>query len=162
MKLWLIGFMGSGKSTIGGLLASKLGYSFIDTDLIISQECGLSVEKIFARYGAPHFRTLEAQLIARLRAKSSCVIATGGGMPIYNKLGEGLVCYLCVDFEVLYMRLLQDGTPRPLFKDKTTLYQLYTERTPIYAHLAQHTFSANQTPPQVVAEILALLRQVEL
>ncbi|WP_104753663.1 shikimate kinase [Helicobacter salomonis] len=157
MKIWLIGFMGSGKSTIGNLLASELGYPLIDTDLVISQECALSIAEIFTHYGAAHFRNLEAQLIARLQEVSPCVVATGGGMPIYNTLGEGVVCYLHTDFAHLHARLLQDNTPRPLFQDTQTLHQLYLERLPIYTRIAQYRINANQPPAQVVTEILKFL-----
>ncbi|WP_121020675.1 shikimate kinase [Helicobacter vulpis] len=162
MTVWLIGFMGSGKSCIGELLATRLGYDFVDSDVRISQEVGLSVDAIFSLYGSAHFRNLEAQCIAGLDTRSHCVVATGGGMPIYNALGAGVVCYLQADFEVLHARLLQDDLSRPLFKSKEALYRLYVERAPLYAHLAQYTINANQPPPQVVAQILKVLDQDKL
>ncbi len=151
--------MGSGKSCVGELLATHLGYGFVDSDVAICQEVGLSVGEIFSLYGDAHFRHLEAQCIARLNGLSNCVVATGGGMPLYNTLGSGVVCYLQADFEVLHARLLQDSPKRPLFTSQQALYELYVARAPLYARLAQHIINANQPPPQVVAQILKLLDQ---
>lgn len=154
---WLIGFMGSGKSSVGLLLAEKLCCRFIDTDAHISQEVHLSVEAIFHTCGESYFRELEGKLIQQICQLDPSIIATGGGMPIFHPLqGLGTIIYLQVDFEVLLERLEQDSHIRPLFKNTDQLYRLYQERCPLYRALAHHTTNANQPVKKVVQELLTL------
>ncbi len=157
-KIWLIGFMGSGKSTLGALLAQALNHRFLDTDLQISAQTRTSIAQIFKDHSEAHFRELERQLVATLeQVQTPLVIATGGGLPIYTPLKTGIVIYLYLDFEAIVARLQADSNPRPLFKDRDSLYSLYQSRAPIYASMAHHTISAHQKPSQVLQTLLEVL-----
>ncbi|WP_434801989.1 shikimate kinase [Helicobacter felistomachi] len=157
-KIWLIGFMGCGKSTLGAVLAEALGYHFLDTDLQIAAEAGLSIERIFQEKGEGHFRGLEGDLVAQLeQVPSPLVIATGGGLPLYTPL-KGTIVYLSLDFESLHARLLNDPNPRPLFKDKESLYALYQQRAPLYAKMATLSLDARGAPKDLALQLITLLR----
>ncbi|CCF80269.1 Shikimate kinase I [Helicobacter bizzozeronii CCUG 35545] len=161
-KIWLVGFMGSGKSTLGALLAEKLNWGFLDTDVAISQEVGMDIEAIFSQYGQDYFRQLEGGLITRIsQHPTPLVVATGGGLPIFNSLeGLGEIIYLHVGFEVILERLEQDNNPRPLFENPAQLHALYTQRHPLYARIATHTINANQHLPQVLNQLLGLVSNI--
>jgi shikimate kinase len=77
----LIGFMGTGKSTVGRIVAEQLNYDFLDTDALIEERSGKKITDIFTQNGEPAFRELEAQLVEELGARTSTVISTGGGLP---------------------------------------------------------------------------------
>ncbi|WP_233704384.1 shikimate kinase [Helicobacter cynogastricus] len=157
-KIWLIGFMGSGKSTLGALLAQALNYRFLDTDLQISAQTRTSIAQIFKDHSEAHFRELERQLVATLeQVQTPLVIATGGGLPIYTPLKTGIVIYLYLDFEVIVARLQADSNSRPLFQDRTSLYDLYKNRAPLYARIAHHTIRAHKEPSQVLQTLLEVL-----
>ncbi|BCZ18912.1 Shikimate kinase AroK [Helicobacter sp. NHP19-012] len=157
-KIWLIGFMGCGKSTLGACLAKVLGYRFLDTDLQIATQENLSIERIFKEKGEAYFRQLERALVANLeQVPSPLVIATGGGLPLYTPL-KGTIIYLALDFESLYTRLFNDPNPRPLFKDKEGLHALYTQRSPLYAKMATLKLDANATPQDLTLQLVTLLR----
>ncbi len=85
MLLFLIGYMGCGKSTIGRKLSAQLGYSLVDTDGMIEQREGCSISEIFERHGEEYFRAAERALLDELLLKSDdCVVSTGGGLPLYG------------------------------------------------------------------------------
>ena len=98
----LIGYMGAGKTTVGKALAKKLGYEFIDTDLYIEAQEGMTIPDIFEKKGEAYFRALETDVIRKLREKTHCVIATGGGLPLRKENSDllkevGTVYYLMAD-----------------------------------------------------------------
>src|SRR4026207_369314 len=114
-RIYLVGFMGSGKTTAGGLLARKLGWSFIDLDHEIERGEGRSISDIFRVSGEPHFRRLEREYLERLSHTSRGVIALGGGTfidPDNRKLAEdtGLTVWLKVSFDKLVHRVKMEGT----------------------------------------------------
>lgn len=121
--LVLIGLMGSGKSTLGKKIANSLDYVFMDTDQIIEQKEGKSINQLFEEKGEFHFRTLEHQLLKSLKEEQSpMVIATGGGLPCFNDnmilLNEiGVTFYLDLKPGLLAQRLMQGKQKRPLLKD---------------------------------------------
>ncbi|WP_163533787.1 shikimate kinase [Helicobacter suis] len=157
-KIWLIGFMGSGKSTIGALLAQKLGCGFLDTDLQISAQEGLEITQIFNKHSEGYFRKLEKELVSQISPlQTPLVIATGGGLPIFTPIEVGVLIYLCLDFKILHARLLNDPTPRPLFKTTEQLHALYNKRCECYESMAHHQINANQSPERVIADILKRL-----
>jgi len=122
MIIFLIGFMGSGKSTAGKLLAKRLGYTFIDTDNRIVVRLGMSVNEIFDRLGEKSFRENEIRLLKELILQDNLVVSTGGGLPCYGNNMDlinlnGQSVYLKVSPSALYDRLSSRKYKRPLIKD---------------------------------------------
>lgn len=137
-RIYLIGMMASGKSTIGQVLANRIGYTFVDLDAEIVASSGKSITEIFTDQGEERFRQIESQLLKKLSTRSNIVISTGGGAPIYHKgidamLETGRVVWLKVSKEVIYNRLQTDSS-RPLASDitKHQLSRMIRSRNPIY------------------------------
>ena len=112
----LVGFMGAGKSTVGRLLARRLGRCFVETDAMITAREGRSIPEIFTERGEPYFRRLEAEVLEALADKHGHVIATGGGFPcgpgVMDRLLElGTVVWLAADFDAAYARANRTGGP---------------------------------------------------
>ena len=123
MNIFLVGFMGSGKSTLGKKIAQQLNYKFIDTDKEIEIAQNNSIAQIFESQGELHFRQLELDWLKTYSAENT-VIATGGGMPCFNEnlkilQQKGKLVYLHLPAEVLADRLLQAKTSRPLIANFT-------------------------------------------
>ncbi len=148
-KVFFIGFMGTGKSTIGKLVADKLNLDFVDTDCLIEDELNMSISNIFKRYGEDCFRELEHEIICNLIGdKAGKVIATGGGTPLYHgnmelMKGEGLVIGLDASPYELWLRL-RECQDRPLLKKYNTyneFHRLYKYRDKTYrqAHITIKT-----------------------
>ncbi len=136
----LIGFMGSGKTSVGVKLARALDYKFLDTDAYIEEEYGKTIAEIFASEGEAKFRELETYVLRKLKdGLHDHVISTGGGMPLREEnvtlLQElGHVVYLKASTEMIYERLKDDKT-RPLLQGDNPLQkikELIDHRTPIY------------------------------
>ena len=126
MIIFLIGFMGSGKSTTGKRLARRMGYTFVDTDSLIAERLGMSVNKIFDRLGENAFREAETRLLNELIFKDNLVVSTGGGLPCYGGNMDlmnfnGQSVYLKVSSSVLYERLSLRKDKRPLIKDLSVI-----------------------------------------
>jgi shikimate kinase len=118
-RIVLVGFMGSGKSTVGSLVAARLGWSFLDFDDEIERRAGLSVEEIFRQRGEASFRTLEAEVGEELLRTERTVLATGGGWAAapgrMEALDAGtLSVWLDVSAGTAVRRLREGGRPRPL------------------------------------------------
>ncbi len=137
-RIYLIGMMASGKSTIGKLLAERLEYDFIEMDNVIEKEFGSSISEIFAKHGEHYFRELESKLLVKLSSQHHIVVSTGGGTPLYHngidqmkKSGE--VIWLKVSKKEIFNRL-SNSTHRPLAREITrnSLTKLVTKRRPIY------------------------------
>jgi shikimate kinase len=161
--LCLAGFMGSGKTTVGTLLARQLAWRFVDLDDRIEEAAGLRIPEIFERLGEPAFRQIEAdQLRAALgRAvehRESLVLALGGGTyaqpgaPEFLRAAGVPVIWLDASPELLLTRCMT-MTGRPLFRDEPSFRALYAQRLPSY-HLADHRVDSSVEPSRVVAEIL--------
>lgn len=124
----LIGFMGTGKSTIGPLLAEKLGYRFIDTDLMVEEELGMEISEIFQNLGESCFRDAEHLALKKALAKEKVVISTGGGAILLKEnrklLGENaFVVSLTCEPETIFQRLQGDQS-RPLLKSIDPLREI--------------------------------------
>ena len=137
-RIYLIGMMASGKSTIGKVLAEALGYTFVDMDAEIEAKRGKSISQIFATEGESYFRELESQLLQELSSIKNVVISTGGGAPVHHQgidimLDTGRVVWLKVSRDEIYTRLQNDNT-RPLAKQlsKYQLSKLMSSRKLIY------------------------------
>ncbi len=124
MLLFLIGYMGSGKTTIGKLVAQKLNYDFIDTDLELELREGMDVATIFETKGEPYFRSSERDVLHSMASKTKTVVSTGGGVPCFfdnmrwmNK--KGTTIYIDLTARDLAMRLLTtDLSSRPLLAEQ--------------------------------------------
>ncbi len=121
-KIFLIGFMGSGKSTVGKQLASLLNYEFIDLDDLIEQNEQLAVNDIFVMKGEEYFRTKESFYLKSLDPIMNAVVATGGGTPCFSDNmkwmnEQGITVYLKANISVLSARLNKESDHRPLLKN---------------------------------------------
>ncbi len=155
--------MGSGKTTVGTLLARQLAWRFVDLDERIEESAGLKIPEIFERLGEPAFRQIEAdQLRAALgRAfehKEGTVLALGGGTyaqpgcPDFLRASDAPVLWLDSPIDVLLARCMT-MPGRPLFRDEPSFRALYAQRLPSY-QLADYRVDSSVEPAQVVAEIL--------
>ena len=152
----LIGFMGSGKTSVGKTLARKLYKDFVDVDTVIEKEQGCSITEIFATKGEAYFRSLEQKCINQLTEKKGQIIATGGGVPIHSTISEkSLIVYIDADFGVIVERLpARERAKRPLFDDEERARALYEERKDIYKELATFSVDANQVIPTFIHVIV--------
>lgn len=122
MRIYLVGYMASGKSKIGQQIAAELGYRFVDLDDSFEQRYRISVVDFFSKYDEAGFRNLERVLLHKTALLSDCVIATGGGTPCFFDnmdfiLKEGLAIYLYRDNHDLVARLEKGRKRRPLLKN---------------------------------------------
>ena len=157
-SLYLIGMMGSGKTSTGRPLAERLGYGFVDADAVIEQAAGCSIPEIFQRDGEAEFRALEKQVLSSISQRHSLVVATGGGVVTQQEnwglLHSGIVIWLDVVQEQLLKRLQSDRTVRPLLQTadpEAALSDLLAERKALYAE-ADLTVVINDEPPEAVAD----------
>jgi shikimate kinase len=164
-RIFLVGYMCAGKTTIGMALALKLGYRFIDLDQYIEQQQGKSVSAIFAQNGEAYFRKLESQALTDMFLLDNVVVATGGGTPCQgNNMAlmnqNGITVFLNPSIDQLVERLEIGKSTRPLLKDKTPtqmrhfVTQMLEQRIPYYTQ-AQYTCSGHLVTGAL--EILALL-----
>jgi len=160
VNLFLIGMMGSGKSTVGQLLAAQLGYRFFDSDVLIERVAGCSVSEIFAQAGETTFRELESQVLSQLSAQTRSVVATGGGIVLsrhnWSYLHHGIVVWLDVAVDLLVNRLHGDRT-RPLLQQQDLgqrLHQLHGDRQSLYAQADLHLPITVEQPPQAIASLI--------
>jgi shikimate kinase len=161
----LVGFMGSGKTTVGQLLSEKTGMPLVDMDTLIEKRAGKTINEIFAGHGEPHFRTLERELVKELAARGGQIISTGGGIVLNSdNISDfektGLVVCLLVDAETVLDRLRHD-TSRPLLAgDKETkIIELLENRRSLYESIT-HTIdtSGRPSPEPTACEIIDLYK----
>jgi len=124
MRIYLLGLMGSGKTTIGKKLAKKLNYQFVDLDEVIEQKYGCSIAEYFEKYGEDSFRVVEQQTLRESFQHNDAVVSTGGGVPcFFNNMDEilefGVSIYLMADVNLLVQRLKGGTDQRPLIKNKS-------------------------------------------
>ena len=163
-SLYLVGMMGSGKTSTGRPLAERLGYGFVDADAVIEQAAGCTIPEIFEQNGESRFRALETQVLSAISQRHSLVVATGGGVVTQSQnwglLHSGIVIWLDVERDQLSKRLRADETPRPLLQQtdpEAAMDALLEKRRPLYAE-ADLTVVINDESPEVVADgILQLL-----
>lgn len=164
MIIFLVGFMGSGKSTVGQGLARRLGYSFIDMDARIEGEHGMTINEIFEKLGEKAFRKMESNLLKEMVSLQETVISTGGGLPctgnnmdLINR--KGVSIYLRMEPEALLNRLSRGKSRRPLIRHlsrqelETFIREKLGEREPVYLR-AHHTISGLNFNMDELLEIL--------
>lgn len=161
-NIFLIGPMGSGKTTVGKLLAQELGYHFSDSDHQIEKVTGVTIPYIFEMEGEEGFRNREVKMVGQLCDMKGIVLSTGGGVVLREEnraalAKNGIVLYLNVPVESLYERVRFD-TQRPLLKNadpKAVLKELFEVRDPLYREIADYiVFSDNISPKAVVNAII--------
>ena len=157
-SLYLVGMMGSGKTSTGRPLAERLGYGFVDADAVIEQAAGCSIPELFERDGEAGFRSLESQVLSAISQRHSLVVAAGGGVVTqpenWGMLHSGIVIWLDVVPDQLLQRLNADSTVRPLLQTadpEAALNALLNERRPLYAE-ADLTVVINDENPEAVAD----------
>lgn len=168
MRIFLTGFMGAGKSTVGAELARSLGWQLVDLDAEIERLAGATVREIFARQGEAEFRRRERELLLATTIRDSVVVATGGGTladpaNLAAARRAGTVVWLHPAFETLMQRIGPLGKQdRPLFRDETAALALYRERLPQYraADLTVE-IGRDETPAEIAARIRLSLRLPE-
>jgi len=149
----LVGFMGAGKTTVGRLLAAKLGLPFTDSDQVIEERAGRPIPRIFADDGEPAFRELEHEVIAGLLAGPDAVLALGGGAashPLTRALlGRVPVVYLRVGYTEAMSRVGGDKG-RPMLA-RPDVREVYARRQALYAEVATCTVDTDARPPDEIA-----------
>lgn len=156
--------MGSGKSSVGRLLASKLGFRFVDTDQLVIEANRMPISQIFERFGEAFFRKEETKALESLLGNSGLVVATGGGIvtqpanvPILKKLGR--VVWLTANEAVIFERVSRN-TKRPLLQTENpreTVHRLMTERLPYYEAVADCSVDGtHQSHEQVATQVIQL------
>ncbi|MBE9128642.1 MULTISPECIES: shikimate kinase [unclassified Coleofasciculus] len=167
INIFLVGMMGVGKTTVGRLLATELGYHFFDTDTLIEQVAGKTINEIFAEDGEEAFRQLESQVLSELSAHTKLTIATGGGIVLrhmnWSYLHQGLIIWLDAPVKVLLDRLQDDAT-RPLLQTAdpaSVLQTLLDKRRRLYGEADLHIqVSANETPEEIASRVMAAIPSV--
>jgi len=173
MTVTLIGFRGSGKSTVGPLLAERLGWAFIDADAEIERRAGRTIRQIFEESGEPEFRRIEREVMADLLQSDRRVIAAGGGAVLDPQTraalrNSGPVVWLRAEIETLTARIETDPTTRQrrprltTSGGKTEVEHLLAERNPIYARCATvavdtDRLAAEQITEQILRDIAAAI-----
>ncbi len=164
-NLILSGFMGTGKTTVGRILAERLGMEFVDTDEIIEAEAGMSVSEIFAQQGEPAFRELESEACMKLGESQGRIIATGGGALLDpgNRAAlesTGVVVLLTCDAQALPGRLEESARrgERPLLRRdfKQTINNLLQDREPVYSTFPLKVDTTHLTPEEAADAVLDL------
>ncbi|MEP7268860.1 MAG: shikimate kinase [Saprospiraceae bacterium] len=168
-RIFLIGFMGSGKSTLGKILAEKLAFTFIDLDNVIEKLVGKTIPEIFSTSGELHFREIEQQALYQMISEQSVVIATGGGAPCFfdNMTwmnAQGTTIYLNCSVETLANRLKSEQGLRPLITGfdleelKVFIRRKLDERSPVYHQCRLHVFDFNnvQETADLIVRALAI------
>ena len=168
MNIYLTGFMGAGKTTVGKLLAEKFDMPFVDLDDVIEQKTNLSIPMIFERYGEKYFRRLETNALHSIAQYPGNIIATGGGVNLSSEnriimKNTGITIYLKWQVTILYQRLIESNH-RPLLKNKTEsqliqhIKQMLKKREPLYEQ-ADIIIEGNKeiSPEEIVALIVQKL-----
>ena len=158
-QIYLVGSMGSGKSTVGRLLAKKMGLPYFDLDKLIESQEKMSITDIFQKHNEKYFRDLESVTLKQYSEESNFVISTGGGCVLRDQnlciLREGLVIYLKISIETQFERV-KNRTHRPLLNNltKDTLVQLDKERGPLYSDISNIEVDVSNLNKEDVSSII--------
>lgn len=161
-RIVLIGFMGAGKTTVGRILAARLGWDLVDTDELVEAGTGAPVARIFQDLGERAFRDREAETLTSLRTRTRLVVATGGGAPAQPRnrdffSGPAAVFHLRVSLQTVRERT-RENTGRPLLAlSESALRSLYESRLPVYDAMGTSVETDGRKPEEVAEDILRLL-----
>ena len=169
-RIVLTGFMGAGKSTIGRLLASRIGWNFLDVDAHLEARTGATIPQLFERHGEAHFRRLESSALASALGRSQAVLALGGGAPeeLTNRLlieqtPATFTIFLDAPFPTLYDRCILQDIGRPVLADPEAAQLRFARRHPLYRRLARLTIdTTDSAPAETVEAILSGLNQTSM
>ena len=159
--IYLLGFMGSGKTTVGALLALELGWPFIDLDAVIEAGQGETIREIFDRAGEPAFRRLEHAALTEVSRTEPAVIALGGGTFVQEpnlqliRAAGGTTIWLDCTLDELRVRC-EAIDNRPLFRDELSFRNLLEQRLPFYRLADYRVSTEGRSPEEVLSEILRL------
>lgn len=163
----LTGFMGTGKTEVGRILAQRLGYTLLDADSIIEQEQKMKITEIFQRFGEPYFRDIEADVIRRLSERDRVVISTGGGVVLRqenmeNLRKKGVIVCLTASPETILKRTSNDSS-RPLLQVEDPLKrikEMLEFRRPYYEKSDIMIDTEGKSPVEVAEEIIEKIRDM--
>ncbi|MEN3185588.1 MAG: shikimate kinase [Atribacterota bacterium] len=160
-RIALLGFMGSGKTTIGWMVAESLRWRFLDTDSLVEEQTGFSIPHLFEQYGEEYFRRWETRVLREVANKERIVLATGGGLPIKEENWEILKRYFLTVFlrwklDTLYERIKNDpGRPLTIrYPTLKHLETLYLQRLPFYERASVIIDGNGMTKEEIVEEII--------
>jgi len=166
----LIGFMGTGKTTVGRALAARLGREFIELDALIEKRAGRTIAEIFRQEGEPRFRELEIEAVKDVAARQNAVIAGGGGV-VLNRINidrlkiNCIIVYLKASPEVILARTAADNTFRPLLavaNRAAKIKELLAARRPLYEGAADIEIDTSTLDrDEVVEKIIGKLKAYE-
>ena len=174
MNVYLIGYRGTGKSSVAGILAELLNWNSVDTDDLIKTKAGRSIKEIFETVGEAGFRELETEVIAEVSTQEQVVVALGGGAVLREQNRDvihasGKTVWLQADVTTIYQRISADAatsSQRPNLSAAggiEEIQQLLTERTPIYRGCADFKLdTTDKSPRQIANEIVSLLRDASV
>ncbi|RKX32429.1 MAG: shikimate kinase [Verrucomicrobia bacterium] len=168
LNIVLFGFMGTGKSTVGRVLARKLGMDFVDMDTEIERRTAKTIPQIFAEDGEAHFRKLERDLVRELSRRKGTVIAAGGGVVLNPEnvadfARNGLLVCLNASPETILQRVREESH-RPLLEQgekERRVREILEARRPYYGALPHQVETDNRTPDEIAEEIITLFRREE-
>ena len=149
-NLFLIGFSGSGKSSVGKQLAKRLDYNFVDTDRIIEENTGQTIDETLRFKGEKEFRKIETRVLSQIDYSKKNIIATGGGIPTIDKnikimQNEGSIIWLKASIDSIFSRLFKSKEIRPLLGSnlkKENINNLFNSRLNVY-NIADKTIDTN-------------------
>ncbi len=159
--IYLVGFMGAGKSSVGTILAQQMGWPFVDLDTVIEAGQGATIRQIFEEAGEPFFRQLEHSALVEVARKAPAVIALGGGTFVQRSNFDficqtrGGTIWLDCPIEELWQRCSTMDN-RPLFRDRESFFNLYKQRLPYYRQAEFRIATGGRSPEDIVQEILRL------
>ncbi|HKR65534.1 MAG TPA: shikimate kinase [Thermoanaerobaculia bacterium] len=160
MKIYLVGFMGSGKTTVGRELAARVDAPFFDLDELVEASEKTTIKEIFALHGEPYFRKRERDILRSTKNLDAAVVATGGGTFTFDEniqfiQSEGMSVYLSAPYALLRSRVAHKASDRPLFTDDLSTHELYANRIRYY-RMADLTIEVREeeTPVEIVERLV--------
>jgi shikimate kinase len=165
-NIYLVGFMGAGKSSVGAALAARLGYRFIDLDERLRERFEVSIPEVFVVRGEDVFREAETEELSLVAGEPDVVVATGGGTfcsEVNREIisgSNGVSVYLDLSWEELDRRLVADNSGRPKYDDAEQARSLYEERQPEYRRAdVVIALKGSENPDEVADQVLEALRE---